>query len=51
MRSSQLIAGIPVAANFFVQNVFPAPDMPIKASRNGFSLGASGVIREFSTIA
>jgi hypothetical protein len=51
MRSSQETAGNPLAANLFVQNVFPAPDMPISASRNGFSLFVSGVISELPTIA
>src|SRR5256884_6716307 len=51
MRSSQNSAGAPFSANFFAQNVFPAPDMPTSASRMGLSLLVSRRIREFSTIA
>src|SRR2546429_5824666 len=50
MRSSQNSAGAPFSANFFAQNVFPAPDMPTSASRMGLSLLVSRRIREFSTI-
>jgi hypothetical protein len=46
MRSSQEIAETPLSANFFVQNVFPAPDMPMSARRRGFSLFVSAVISE-----
>jgi len=51
MRSSQEIAGYGLAANFFVQNVFPAPDMPISASRSGFSPVVLTVMGELLTIA
>ena len=37
MRSSQPTAGRPVWANFLVQKVLPAPDIPIKARRRGSS--------------
>src|SRR5213596_4074003 len=51
MRSSHEPAGYPFAANFFVQKVFPAPDMPINASRSGFFLFVSAFINELPTIA
>src|SRR6266481_491500 len=37
MRSSQEIPRTPDCATRRVQKVFPAPDMPISASRNGFA--------------
>jgi hypothetical protein len=35
MQSSQQIAITPVSAMRLAQKVFPAPDMPTSASRNG----------------
>jgi hypothetical protein len=37
MRSSQEIAAAPVFAIRRAQKVFPAPDIPISASRSGFA--------------
>ena len=42
---------MPVAANFLLQKVFPAPDMPIRARRRGLFLLISASIKELPTIA
>src|SRR5207249_939746 len=47
IQSSQETVGYWMAANFFAQNVFPAPDMPTSASRRGLSCFVSMILSEW----